>query len=457
MSSVAFELVAILLLIIINGFLAMSEMAIVSARKARLQQLAAKGDAGALAALSLAEEPSDFLASIQIGITLIGVLTGAFGGITIAKVVAAHISEIPWLARHADALGIGIVVAIVTYLSLVVGELVPKRIALANAELLAKVVARPLKFLAFLTLPAVRLLSYSTEVLVKLFGMGGTTESPVTEEEVKIMIEQGTAAGVFEREEESMMKRVLRLGDQTASAIMTPRLEVVFLDGDAGFAENLKLMMQAPHSYFPIYRVSQDDVIGLVATKDVMSRLASSRQEGKPEFDILALAREPLFVAESMPVLNLLEAFKKSARHIAVVVDEYGGTAGLVSLTDVLEAIAGDLTPGADDREDGAVQRADGSWLVDGAKSFNELAEMLRLDHDAIEEGKAGGFQSVGGFVMHQLRAIPRDGQSFAWRGFRIEVVDMDGRRVDKVLIVPLAQELARKAAEQEALAKPLL
>jgi putative hemolysin len=437
--SLVVEIAVIFVLILVNGFLAMSELAIVSARKVRLQQLAAKGDAGAEAALRLAEQPSEFLASIQIGITLIGVLAGAFGGASVARVFSAELAQVPVLAPYADAIGLGSVVIAVSFLSLVIGELVPKRLALTYAEGLAKAVARPIGLISFVTRPAVRLLSFCTEALVKLLRLKAPEEPPVTEEEVKIMIEQGAAAGVFEPEEETMMKRVLRLGDQSVGVIMTQRLEVVFLDGDASFEENLARMLETPHSYYPVFRESQDDIVGVVGVKDVMARLAENRRGGDTSgVDLAALMKTPLFVAESMPALNLLESFKKSSQVLAVVVDEYGGTAGVVSLTDVFEAVVGDVFTGVGDEVAGVAVRADGSWLVDGTKAFFELKEMLDLPPEArdADEGD-GAYQSVGGFVMHQLRAIPRAGQFFVWRGHRFEVVDMDAHRVDKVLVVP--------------------
>lgn len=431
------EIAVIMILIVVNGFLAMSELALISARKVRLQQLAAKGDAGADAALRLAEQPSDFLASIQIGITLIGVLAGAFGGAKIANVIAAQLVAVPLLAPYADGMALGMVVVILSFFSLVIGELVPKRLAMTHAEGLAARVSRPIRLISWFARPAVRLLSLSTELLLKVLRIKAPVEPPVTEEEVKILIEQGAAAGVFEPEEETMMKRVLRLGDQRVDSLMTQRLDVVFLDLEAPFADNLQRMLLTPHSYYPVFRETQDDIVGVVAVKDVMAQLAKPPGSTEGPIELVHLCKEPLFVAESMPALNLLESFKKSSQVLAIVVDEYGGTAGVVSLSDVFEAVAGDLVSGRGDEVDGVAVRADGSWLVDGTKSFFELKEMLELPPEArsLDEGE-GSYQSVGGFVMHQLRAIPRAGQFFNWRGYRFEVVDMDGHRVDKVLVV---------------------
>ena len=432
------EIAVILILILVNGFLAMSELALLSARKVRLQQLAAKGHSGADAALRLAEHPSEFLASIQIGITLIGVFAGAFGGAKIARVLARELSAWPWLEPYADSVALGLVVVVVSFLSLVLGELVPKRLAMTHAESLASRVSLPIGLISRFARPAVRLLSLTTELLLKTLRIKAPDEPAVTEEEVKILIEQGAAAGVFEPEEETMMKRVLRLGDQSVDSIMTQRLDVVFLDIEASFADNMQRMLMTPHSYYPVFRESQDDVVGIIGVKDVMAQLA--KQEGTSDrgIDLTALLKEPLFVAESMPALNLLESFKNSSQVLAVVVDEYGGTAGVVSLSDVFEAVAGDLVSGSGDEIDGIAVRADGSWLVDGTKSFFELKEMLALSADARGDSEGeGAYQSVGGFVMHQLRAIPRGGQFFNWHGYRFEVVDMDGHRVDKVLVVP--------------------
>lgn len=452
LSSFLVEIAIILALIGLNGFLAMSELAIVSARKVRLQQLAAKGDPGAEAALRLAEQPSDFLASIQIGITLIGVFAGAFGGASIARVIASELQKFPLLADYASAIALAGVVVVVSFLSLVLGELVPKRLALTYAERLAVFVSRPIVMISFLTRPAVRLLSSCTELLVRLLRLRAPNEPAVTEEEVKIMIEQGAAAGVFEPEEETMMKRVLRLGDLTVGSIMTQRMDVVFLDEQAPFETNLERMLDTPHSYYPVFRESQDDVIGIVGVKDVMAKLAERKLGAASEhIELAAFFKPPLFVADSMPALNLLESFKKSGQVLAIVVDEYGGTAGLVSLTDVFGAVAGDLVAGIGEEVPGIAVRADGSWLVDGTKAFFELKEMLDLPPDirTTDEGE-GAYQSVGGFVMHQLRDIPRAGQFFMWRGYRFEVVDMDGHRVDKVLVVPPERRTMNTTLEED-------
>ena len=425
----AAEALIIFVLILINGLLAMSEMAIVSARKARLQQLAEAGDEGAKIALSLANAPSDFLASIQIGITLVGIFAGAFGGATIASQIGPLFATIPGLAAYSDAIGLGIVIVVVTFLSLIFGELVPKRIALNNAERMAAAVARPIRFLSIVATPVVRALGFATNTTLKVIGAKAFPESSVSEEEVNIMMEQGTQAGIFEKEEETMVKRVLKLGDRRVGELMTQRVKLISLDIDAPFRENLVKIIDSQHSYFPVYRDIPDRLIGIVSTKGVLEQMAKEKAD---TIDLKTCLTEPLYVAEGMPVLMLLERLKRSAKHLAVVVDEYGGTAGIVTIVDVLEAIVGDL-PAEDESQDSrVVKREDGSWLIDGLLSLDEFEEFI--DHLGFVGGLNGDFQTVGGFVMEKLGRIPKVGEYFLWHGFRIEVVDMDGRRVDKII-----------------------
>lgn len=432
-AAIALEATIIVLLVLINGALAMSEMAIVSSRKIRLQRLAENGSRGARTALEMAGEPSNFLASVQIGITLIGILAGAFGGATIADQLATSVGEIPLLAPYADPISLGIVVLAVTFLSLIFGELVPKRIAMTHAESVASALAPPLRVVSVLARPAVRVLSAVTEGVVKILGLRQIEEAPVTEEEFKTMIDQGAASGVLDKEEGSMMKRALEFGDRRVAEIMTPRHQLVALDLDASLEDNLARVRAAPHSYFPVYRGTADHLAGVVSNKRIIEAIVSRRSF---DFDLNECLIEPLFVMETMSTLKLLERFKSTGTHLALVIDEYGTTAGIVTLTDLMEAIVGDLPT---EEDISIVRREDGSLLLEGTLPLYELEEVLNITiHDGELEGD---FQTLGGLAMEKLGNIPRTGDVFEWKNHRFEIVDMDGRRVDKVLVMPSQSE----------------
>lgn len=436
MTTIAVEATIIVILVLVNGLLAMSEMAIVSARKARLRQLAELGDEGAQTALALADTPSDFLAAVQIGITLVGVLAGAFGGATIAEELSKFLAEVPALAEYSEAIGLGVVVVAITFLSLVIGELVPKRIALGNAERMAAAVARPIHLLTRLAKPAVRGLGIATDWTLAALRLKPAPDPPVSEEEVNIMMEQGTQAGVFEKDEERMVKRVLRLGDRRVGELMTPRVQLISLDVAAPFRENLTKIVESQHSHFPVYQARPDNLIGIVSAKSVIEQLAL---KGNDAVDLGQCLSEPLYVAETMPILMLLEHLKRQAKHLALVVNEYGGTAGIVTIVDVLEAIVGDL-PAEDALADaGIVMRDDGSWLIDGLLPIDEFEDLL--EHLGLAGRVGGDFQTVAGFVMARMAKIPNVGEHFDWQGLRIEVVDMDGRRIDKLLLAAKAED----------------
>lgn len=356
-----FELLFILLLIMANGLLAMSEIAIVSARKARLQQRAADGDKGARAALELATAPNRFLATIQIGITLVGILAGAVGGATIAESLTVPLSRIPLVAPYSKAVSLGIVVLSVTYLSLVIGELAPKRLALQSPERIAAAVAPSMHLLSVIASPAVYLLSLSTEMVLRIVGMRPSLEPPVTEEEVRIMIEIGTQAGVFQAAEQDLVERIFRFGDRRVDELMTPRLQIVWLDVDDPREENWQKMVASGHSLFPVFRGNLDNVLGMASVGALWARMVM----GQPT-DLQASLVQPLFVPETMSALKVLELFKQSGLHVALVMDEYGSIQGLVTLTDVLEAIVGDIPAIGERIEPQAVQREDASWLLAG-------------------------------------------------------------------------------------------
>lgn len=430
MSSTAAAILFILLLILANGLFALSEMAIVSARKARLQHWAERGDARARAALELAGAPNRFLSTVQIGITLVGILAGAAGGTTLAAKLEAPLSRIPALSPYSAAVSLGIVVLGITFLSLLLGELVPKRLALHHPERIACAVAIPMRVLSRIALPAVHLLSVTTDGMLRVLGIRPSVEPPITDEEIKILIEQGTEAGVFEEAEHGMVAGVFRLSDRRARALMTPRTEIVWLDLDDPTAEIRRKLTASAHSRLPLCEGNLDNVQGIVQAKDVLA----CGLAGEP-IDWKALAQRPLFVPESMGALKLLETFKQTGRHLALVMDEYGGTQGLVTPSDILEAIVGEMPVVGEPVEPQAVQREDGSWLLDGMMAADEFNELFHVSE--LPEEESGEYETLGGFVMMYLGRIPAAGDHFEWGGLRFEVLDMDGHRVDKVLVAP--------------------
>ncbi|WP_442946970.1 hemolysin family protein [Nostoc sp. UHCC 0870] len=424
------EILIIFVLIIANGVFSMSEMAIVSARKVRLQQLANQGDAKARVALKLAESPNNFLSTVQVGITLIGILTGAFGGATIANSLALYVKRIPFLAIYSEQISFGIVVLIITYLSLIIGELVPKRLALNNPERIAAIVAIPMRALAALASPVVHLLSASTDMVLRVLGIAPSVEPLVTEEEIKILIEQGTEAGTFEEAEQDMVERVFRLGDRSVVSFMTPRPDIVWLDLEDSQEENRQKLSENTYSRYPVCQGGMDNVLGIVPVTDLLSR--SFRGEN---LDLTVGLRQPVFIPESTRGLKVLELFKQTATHMALIVDEYGVIQGLLTLNDIMSEIVGDVPASPEENEPQAVQREDGSWLLDGMIAVEEFFELFGMKELEFEE--RGSYQTLGGFVITHLGRIPAAADHFEWEGMRIEVMDMDGNRVDKVLVVP--------------------
>jgi len=427
MGDIALEWVIIFILILANGLFAMSEMAVVSSRKARLKERANRGDRRAAAALDLARSPDAFLSTVQIGITLVGVLAGAFGGATVAEKIGEMLQPYPRLAPYGEALGVGMVVLAITYFSLVFGELVPKRIALNSPERIASAVALPMRALARLGSPVVRLLTLSTSFVLRLLRVRPSAEPPVTEEEIKLLMAQGTESGAFEPAELDIVGRVFRFADRPVASVMTPRNEVIWIDLDQPSEHRRRVIRESGRSQFPVARGSLDAVRGVLRVKDWL------RAEEKPPGEDTASLKPPLFVPESTRALELLKTFQHSRQHLAIVMDEHGGVAGLVTLHDILEAIVGDLPFSDEEAEPLVVRRDDGSWLVDGSLPIPDFKDAFRLQ-ELLEE-REGHFQTVGGLVMAALRRVPRSGDVFETSGLRLEVVDMDGRRVDKVLV----------------------
>jgi putative hemolysin len=434
LSSIAFEILLVLILIIANGVFSGSELAVVSARKVRLQQIADQGNRKARAALKLANAPNDFLSTVQIGITLIGILSGAVGGATLAQRLMPVINTIAVLKPYGEGLSIAIVVTIITYLSLVIGELVPKRIALSAPEQIACSIALPMISLSRWTAPLVHVLGSSTDWLLRILGVKASEEASLTEDDIKALIRQGAESGVFEQAEHEMVQRIFRLGDRPIRAVMTPRTEICWLDLASPLDENLEAILKSSHSRFPVSRGSLDDCAGIIRVRSLLAAQIS----GQPiRFE--EMLQPPLYVAESMRALNVIEQFKQSGVHIALVTDEFGGIEGLVTVYDLMEAIVGVL-PSAEDEEDPMViQREDGSWLLDGSLDLGDFKDLI--DRRELPEEAEGGFHTIGGFVMHSLGHIPRAGEHFEWSGFRFEVMDMDGKRVDKILVTRLSQK----------------
>ena len=446
-SGLLIEGLLILVLIIANGIFSGSEIAVVSARKVRLEQQAERGNHKARAALKLANAPNDFLSTVQIGITLIGILSGAVGGATIAQRLEPLLASVTWIGRSsAEGLSVALVVGVITYLSLVIGELVPKRIALNDPEAIACAVAGPMRALSRFSAPVVRLLGSSTETLLRLMGIRDSGEPDLTEDEIKALIRQGAEAGVFDQAEHSMVQRVFRLGDRPIRSLMTPRTEISWLDAEASPLEQLETVIGSNHSRLPVGRGSLDACEGVLRTshflvaerlsrtgRDPSETAASPQPEAGGPVALGPLLQPPLYVAETMRALAVIERFRESGSHIALVTDEFGGIEGLVTVTDLMEAIVGDL-PSAEDEEDpSVVQREDGSWLVDGLLEFEFFKELVGRTSLAGEG--SGDFHTLGGFAMHHLGHIPRSGEHFQIDGLRIEILDMDGNRVDKVLV----------------------
>ena len=432
MSRIAIEILIVVLLILVNGLFAMAEIAVVSARKTRLQQQAQEGDKKAQAALELANAPNQFLATIQIGITLVGIVAGAFGGATIAEELAKVLQQVPVLAPYGEAIGVAVVVLAITYLTLVVGELVPKRLGLNNPERVAARLAPFMRTLSRLASPLVRSLSLSTDLVVRLLRVQPGQEVAVSEEEISLLLEHGTRAGVFEPGEQEMVEQVFHLGDVPIKAIMTPRMDVVWLDLDNPAEEVRSVVAKAGHSRYPVARGDLDHMLGLIYAKDLLA----AGLEGRP-LDLEAILRPALFMPETVTALEAVERLKENHTDAALVVDEYGGLEGLLTVDDILRAIVGDISAPGGAAEPGAVQRQDGSWLLDGMLPVEKVKELLGVD-SLPHEGS--DYHTLGGLAMLCLERIPSPGDRFECCGWQLEVVDMDGRRVDKILAVSQGQ-----------------
>lgn len=431
MSQVAIEIAIIFLLLIANGVFAMAEIAVVSSKKARLRRLADQGNGQARVALELAESPNRFLSTVQIGITLVGIFAGAFGGATLAAKLTGPIAQIEFLAPYADKIAFGLVVAVITYFSLVMGELVPKRFGLSNPEGIAMLVARPMNWLSKFAGPVVSFLSVSTEALLRVLGFKPEKEVTVSEEEVRVMMQEGVRAGAFNKVESQIVHSALELDQLPVREIMTPRPKVIWLNQDDPHDQVWHKIVVSNHSYFPVYQGNRDHTVGVVSVKAIYANLAAG--VGVKLKDLMVA---PLIVPESQTVLQLVETFKQSGKHIALATDEFGSIVGLVTLNDVMEAVVGEFPSQGERAKPEARKRDDGSWLIDAM-----------LDLEAVERAlpgfKFGGaayseYQTLAGFVVKSLGHVPKEGETFEAQGYLFEVLDMDRHRVDKVLVLPL-------------------
>ncbi len=416
------EILIIFFLILLNAAFALAEISVVSSRKARLQQHVNEGKRGAHTALQLAENPNLFISTVQIGMTLIGVLAGAFGGTTIANALAAELQLIPGLAPYADKLALGIVVVLITTFTLLLGELVPKRLALHDPERIASIMAGPMLLISKLFSPIVRLMSGTTDVILRLLGVQPNENPPVTEEELHVLLDQGTQAGVFEESEQDMVQGIFSLSDRRINSLMTPRTEIVWLDVSDTLETIRATIAESPYSRFPVCHDELDNVLGVIKARDLLlSHLSGER------LNLKAHLRPVIYIPETALASHALEMFKQAKPELMLVIDEFGGVQGLLTITDILEEIVGEIETG----EPQATQRQDGSWLLDGMLSVEDFKEIFNIRLLPDEEE----YETLGGFMMMHLGRIPEAADRFEWNSLTFEVVDMDGKRVDKVLV----------------------
>ena len=425
------EIVILFALIVLNGAFAMSEIALVTARKARLQRLVDEGDSSAIAAVKLGEDPTRFLSTIQIGITSIGVLNGIVGEAALAPPLAQWLMSLGLQDPYASYAGTALVVMLITYFSIVLGELVPKRLGQANPEAVARLVAKPINFLAMATKPFVRLLSGSTKGLLRLLGVKDTMGSNVTEDEIHAILAEGTSAGVIESHEHTMVRNVFLLEDREIGSLMVPRGDVVVLDTRLSFEDNLKRIDASDHARFPVVEGSMQTILGIANARQLLSRVAHG---GVP--DLKHNMQPPLYVPETLTGMELLDNFRSSDVHMACVIDEYGEVQGIVTLKDLIEAITGEFQPRNPDTS-WAVQREDGSWLLDGHIPVPELKDRLQLR--SVPEEERGRYHTLSGMMMLLTGRLPKVADTIEWQDWKFEIVDMDGKTIDKVLATVMA------------------
>ena len=426
LNSILLEALIILAMIVANGVFAMSEIAVVSARKARLVHRAKSGDKRAGRALELAEHPERFLSTIQIGITTIGVLAGAFGGATIARELAAIFESNPAISEWSGTIAVGIVVIAISFLSIVLGELVPKRIALGAPETIASAIAPAMDKLARFASPLVTLLSWSGSLLLAILRIKPAEEAPITEDELRLLLRQGATAGTIEAGERQIVERVFVLGGRPVRSIMTPRTDIEWLDLQRPIAELRAFAQSSTHGLFPIAGGTIEKIVGIVGAKDLW---AESVTDGE---SLRRLARTPLYVPEKLPVLRVLDLFRETRNHVAIVVDEYGAVEGLATPRDLFEALVGELPTGDQETEPWVVERSDGSFSIDAGLDIEEVKLLLAIE---TLEGEKDSYQTIAGYVIERLRRLPKIGEIIEANGWRFEIADMDGRRVDRLIV----------------------
>lgn len=428
-----FELIIVLTLILLNGFFAMSEMSVMTSRKSRLKQMAGTSKRAARA-LELSEKPESFLSTVQIGITLIGILTGVFGGEAIGLAIAEWLHGVFPAFAYASEVGKALAVALITFLTLIFGELVPKRLAITRSEDIAGLVAWPMGWLSRIAFPAVWLLSHSTRLVLRVLGLGKDEAASVTEEEIRMLVAESHEAGVIDAHERDMMNRVMRLGDRTADSLMTPRNRIAWLDTVADPEKNIATMRENEFSRYPVYRDNDQDIVGVLEVKSLVTRLV------RDDHSLFQQLREPLYVSESTHAMKLLEIFREEQQSMALVVDEYGEIQGLVTISDLMGAVVGRLQSVENVDEDAlVVTREDGSYLVDGSLSIEDLRELM--GNAELPDAEDGDYYTLAGMCIHFFGRIPHAGEYFDWAGWRIEIVDLDGARVDKLLLRTLSEE----------------
>ena len=428
-----FELIIVLALILLNGFFAMSEMSVMTSRKSRLKQMAGSSKR-AERALALSEKPENFLSTVQIGITLIGILTGLFGGEAIGLTIAEWLQGMFPAFAYSGVVGKTLAVALITFLTLIFGELVPKRLAITRSEDIAGLVAWPMGWLSRIAFPAVWLLSHSTRLMLRVLGLGKDEAASVTEEEIRMLVAESHEAGVIDAHERDMMNRVMRLGDRTADSLMTPRNRIAWLDTVADPEKNIATMRENEFSRYPVYRDNDQDIVGVLEVKSLVTRLV------RDDHSLFQQLREPLYVSESTHAMKLLEIFREEQQSMALVVDEYGEIQGLVTISDLMGAVVGRLQSVENVDEDAlVVTREDGSYLVDGSLSIEDLRELM--GNAELPDAEDGDYYTLAGMCIHFFGRIPHAGEYFDWAGWRIEIVDLDGARVDKLLLRTLSEE----------------
>ncbi|MFK6999693.1 hemolysin family protein [Flavobacterium oreochromis] len=424
------EIVIIFLLILLNGVFSMSEIALISARKNRLETAAKKGNTSAKTALDLANSPNKFLSTVQIGITLIGILTGIYSGDKITHDVQEFFAIYPMTAPYSKSLGTGVVVVVLTFFSLVLGELLPKRIGLNYPEMIAKAVAVPMKMISVITAPFIWLLTTSTEFILKVLNIKPTADGKVTEEEIKAIIKEGTEGGEVQEIEQDIVERVFHIGDRKVNSLMTHRKSVVYLSLEDQVSELKLQVLEELHSVYPVCKDNLDNVVGVVFLKDLF---ASFEKGG--DFDLRSITKEPVYFIEHTSAYKALENFKKTKVHYAFVTDEYGVLQGIITLNDILEALVGDAAEFYEE-EFQLIAREDGSWLVDGHYSLHDFLTYFDMD-DLINDYEV---TTVSGLIMTELGSIPKVGEKLIWNRMELEVIDMDGVKIDKVIVRSLKE-----------------